>query len=136
MLMAGVQVSLQDVATHGSTSAARRGRSLPHLATGPSRGCYQRSTTVASSSANPTSSYGLQVFPRLAGMLGATHALRTHVEATGLCADDVGPRDIDRLLETTLAGWKILDIDRMLSGVEAAGCTAAHRLRHTSQATS
>jgi hypothetical protein len=62
--------------------------------------------------------YGLQVFPRLVGMLSATHALRTHVEANGLCPDDVGPRDIDRLLETTPAGRKILDIGRMLSGVE------------------
>jgi hypothetical protein len=65
----------------------------------------------------PTS-YGLQLFPRLAGMLSATHALRTHLEAKGLCVDRADHRVIDELLETTPAGRKIRDIGRMVIDVE------------------
>ena len=62
--------------------------------------------------------YGLHLFPRLAGMLTATHALRTHLEANGLCPDDVDHRVIDDLLETTPAGRKILGFGRMFVDVE------------------
>jgi len=62
--------------------------------------------------------YGLQLFPRLAGMLSATHALRTHMEANDLCPDPADLRVIDELLETTPAGRKILDIGRTVADVE------------------
>jgi hypothetical protein len=62
--------------------------------------------------------YGLQLFPRLAGMLSATHALRTHLEANGLCPDEADQRVIDELLETTPAGRRIIDIGRMVIDVE------------------
>src|SRR4051794_30846858 len=62
--------------------------------------------------------YGLQLFPRLAGMLSATHALRTHVEANGLSPDAVDQRVIDELFETTPAGRKIRDIGRVVIDVE------------------
>lgn len=62
--------------------------------------------------------YGLQLFPRLAGMLSATHALKTHLEANGLCPDDADQRVIDHLLETTPAGRKILSLGRMVADVE------------------
>ncbi len=62
--------------------------------------------------------YGLQLFPRLAGMLSATHALRTHIEANDLCPDAVDESVIDESLETTPAGRKILGLGRTLIDVE------------------
>jgi len=62
--------------------------------------------------------YGLQLFPRLVGMLSATHALRTHLEANGLCPDEVDQRVIDELLQTMPAGRKILSLGRMVIDVE------------------
>jgi hypothetical protein len=62
--------------------------------------------------------YGLQLFPRLAGMLSATHALRTHIEANDLCPDEVDQGVMDETLETTPAGRKILDIGRTAIDVE------------------
>jgi hypothetical protein len=61
---------------------------------------------------------GLQLFPRLAGMLSATHALRMHLEARGLCSDKADHRVIDDLLETTPAGQKIKEIGRLVIDVE------------------
>ena len=62
--------------------------------------------------------YGLQLFPRLAGMLSATHALRTHIEANDLCPDTVDESVIDGLLETTPAGRKISGLGRTAVDVE------------------
>ena len=62
--------------------------------------------------------HGLHLFPRLSGMLTAAHALRTDLDANGLCPDQMGNGDIDELLETTPAGQKVIDIGRMLSDVE------------------
>ena len=62
--------------------------------------------------------YGLQLFPRLAGMLSATHALKTHIEANDLCPDKMDQNVIDELLETTPAGRKILGLGRTLVDVE------------------
>jgi hypothetical protein len=62
--------------------------------------------------------YGLQLFPRLAGMLSATHALRTHIETNDLSPDEVDERVIDELLETTPAGQKILGLGRTVVDVE------------------
>jgi hypothetical protein len=62
--------------------------------------------------------YGLEVFPRLTGILSAGHALKAHLDATGLSPDDMERGEIDELLDTTPAGQKIIDIGRMLSDVE------------------
>ena len=48
--------------------------------------------------------YGLQLFPCLTGMLSATHAFTRHLEANGLCPGEVAHRVVDDLLETTPAG--------------------------------
>jgi hypothetical protein len=78
------------------------------------------------SSANPRqrsgvfwpTAHGLQVFPRLTGMLTAAHALKAHMEANGLSADEMEKQEVEELLETTPAGRKVIDIGRMLSDVE------------------
>jgi hypothetical protein len=62
--------------------------------------------------------YGLEVFPRLTGILSAGHALKTHLEENGLSPDELEGDAIDELLDTTPAGRKIIDIGRMLSEVE------------------
>ena len=62
--------------------------------------------------------YGLEVFPRLSGILSAGHALKTHLEANGLSPEDMEGGEIEELLDTTPAGQKIIDIGRMLSEVE------------------
>jgi hypothetical protein len=62
--------------------------------------------------------YGLEVFPRLTGILSAGHALKTHLEANGLSPDEMDEHEIDELLDGTPAGQKIIDIGRMLSEVE------------------
>jgi hypothetical protein len=62
--------------------------------------------------------HGLQLFPRLAGMLSAAHALKTHIEANGLSADRMEEREVEEIIETTPAGRKVIDIGRMLSDVE------------------
>jgi len=62
--------------------------------------------------------YGLEVFPRLSGILSAGHALKTHLEANGLSPEEMDSDEVDDLLDTTPAGQKIIDIGRMLSEVE------------------
>jgi hypothetical protein len=62
--------------------------------------------------------YGLQVFPRLTGILSAGYALKTHLEAHGLDPENLEGAEIDELFDSTPAGAKILDIGRMLSEVE------------------
>ena len=62
--------------------------------------------------------YGIEIFPRLAGILSAGFALKTHLEANSLSADDLEPDQIDELLETTAAGQKVIDVGRTLSDVE------------------
>ena len=62
--------------------------------------------------------YGLEVFPRLSGILSAGHALKTHLDANGLTPEDMERSAIGELLDTTPAGQKIMDIGRMLSEVE------------------
>ena len=62
--------------------------------------------------------YGVEVFPRLAGILSAGYALKTHLEANGLSADDMDPDQIDELLQTTEAGQRVIDVGRALSEVE------------------
>jgi len=62
--------------------------------------------------------YGLEIFPRLTGILSAGHALKTHLEANGLSPEAMEAGEIDELLDRTAAGRKIIDIGRMLSEVE------------------
>ena len=65
--------------------------------------------------------YGLEVFPRISGILSAGHALKTHLEAKGLSPDEMDGDEIEDLLDNTPAGRKVIDIGRMLSEVEMHG---------------
>ena len=62
--------------------------------------------------------YGLEVFPRLSGILAAGHALKTHLDANGLSPDDMDGQQIDELFDGTPAGRQIIDIGRTISEVE------------------
>lgn len=62
--------------------------------------------------------YGMDIFPRLTGILSAGHALETHLREHGLSLDDMEKAEIEQLFDTTPAGQKIIDIGRMLSEVE------------------
>jgi hypothetical protein len=62
--------------------------------------------------------YGLEVFPRLSGILSAGHALKTHLEQNGLSPEEMDQSEIDDLLDNTPAGQSIIDIGRMISDVE------------------
>jgi len=62
--------------------------------------------------------YGLDIFPRLTGILSAGHAFEEHLKANGLSLDNMERAEIDQLLDTVPAGQKIIDIGRMLSEVE------------------
>ncbi len=62
--------------------------------------------------------YGLDIFPRLTGILSAGHALETHLRESGLSLDDMERAEIEHLFDTNPAGQKIIDIGRMLSEVE------------------
>lgn len=62
--------------------------------------------------------YGMDIFPRLTGILSAGHALKEYLDANGLSPDDMEKGEIEQLLDATPAGQKIIDIGRMLSEVE------------------
>ena len=62
--------------------------------------------------------YGLDIFPRLTGILSAGHALETHLRENGLSLDDMERAEVEHLFDTNPAGQKIIDIGRMLSEVE------------------
>lgn len=62
--------------------------------------------------------YGLEIFPRLSGILSAGYALKTHLDSNGLSPDEMEPDEIEKLLDTTPVGEKLIDIGRMLSEVE------------------
>lgn len=62
--------------------------------------------------------YGLDIFPRLTGILSAGHALETHLRENGLSLDDMDRAEVENLFDTNPAGRKIIDIGRMLSEVE------------------
>ena len=65
--------------------------------------------------------YGLQLLPRLSGMLSAAHALKIHLDANNLVGEAMEPCEIEALFDNTPAGQKIVDIGRMLSDVEMRG---------------
>ena len=62
--------------------------------------------------------YGLELFPRLTGVLTAGHALKLYLDANGLCPENMDSREIEELVDSTPAGRKMLDIGRTLSDVE------------------
>lgn len=62
--------------------------------------------------------YGMDIFPRLTGILSAGFAFEKYLEANGLSVDDMERGEVERLLDTTPAGQKIIDVGRMLSEVE------------------
>jgi hypothetical protein len=62
--------------------------------------------------------HGLELFPRLTGILTAGLALKAHMEAHGLHEDTMDKAEVVDLLDNTPAGQKIIDIGRTLSDVE------------------
>ena len=71
--------------------------------------------------------YGMDIFPRLTGILSAGHALETHLREHGLSVDDMERAEIERLFDTTPAGQKIIDVGRMLSEVEMQAPNGARK---------
>jgi hypothetical protein len=64
------------------------------------------------------SAYGLQIFPRLTGILTAGAQLKTYLETNGLSENEMDRTEVERLFDTTPAGQKIIDIGRTLCDVE------------------
>ena len=62
--------------------------------------------------------YGLQVFPRLTGILSAGYALKLDLQSKGMSEEELERGDFQEEFEASPAGAKILDIGRMLSEVE------------------
>ena len=62
--------------------------------------------------------YGLEIFPRLSGILSVGHALRLHLDANGLSPDEMDRDQVIELLDKTPEGQKLIDIGRVLSEVE------------------
>lgn len=62
--------------------------------------------------------YGLDLFPRLTGILTAGHAFKLYLDSNGLSPEEMDRREIEELIDSTPAGRKILDIGRTLSDVE------------------
>ena len=66
---------------------------------------------------HPTA-YGLEIFPRLTGILSAGHELKKHLDAKGLSVEEIEPGEIEELMVTSSGGRKIIDLGRMLSEIE------------------
>src|SRR5262245_897878 len=62
--------------------------------------------------------YGVEIFPRLTGILSAGHALKEYLDANGLDPDEMERAQIEEVLDTTPAGRKVIDIGRTLCDVE------------------
>jgi hypothetical protein len=62
--------------------------------------------------------YGLQIFPRLTGILSAGYALKLDLESQGVSEEALERGDFQEQFEASPAGAKILDIGRMLSEIE------------------
>jgi hypothetical protein len=69
--------------------------------------------------------YGLEIFPRLSGILSAGHALKAHLEAKGFDPDEMSRDEVDEVLDTTPVGRRVIDIGRTLSEVELRGSDGA-----------
>jgi hypothetical protein len=70
-----------------------------------------------SGSFNPTP-YGLELFPRLSGILTAGHQLKSYLDANGLSPEEMSREEIETIFDTIPAGQKVIDIGRTLSEVE------------------
>lgn len=62
--------------------------------------------------------YGLEIFPRLTGILTAGYALKTHLDANGLSPEEMDRDELDQLFDTVPAAQKVIDIGRTLADVE------------------
>jgi hypothetical protein len=62
--------------------------------------------------------YGVELFPRLTGILSAGHALKEYLDAHGLSEEEMEQDQIEEIFNATPAGRKIIDIGRTLSEVE------------------
>jgi len=65
--------------------------------------------------------YGLEIFPQLSGILSVGHALKMHLDANGLDAEEMDKDQVIEILDKTPAGQKLIDLGRMLSEVEMHG---------------
>jgi hypothetical protein len=65
--------------------------------------------------------YGLEIFPQLSGILSVGHALKMHLDANGLDAEEMDKDQVIELLDKTPAGQKLIDLGRMLTEVEMHG---------------
>lgn len=66
---------------------------------------------------NPTP-YGLELFPRLTGILSAGRELKSYLDANGLSPEGMSREEIETIFETIPSGQKVIDIGRTLSEVE------------------
>jgi hypothetical protein len=62
--------------------------------------------------------YGLEIFPRISGILSMGHALKAHLEANGLDEEEMDKDQVIDLLENTPVGQRIIDLGKTLSEVE------------------
>lgn len=62
--------------------------------------------------------HGLEIFPRLTGILSAGRELSAHLDARGEAIDEMDPDQIMELMSNSAGGRKILDLGEMLSKVE------------------
>jgi hypothetical protein len=62
--------------------------------------------------------YGLELFPRLTGILTAGRELKSYLDANGLSPEGMSREEIETIFETVPAGQKVIDIGRTLSEVE------------------
>jgi hypothetical protein len=65
----------------------------------------------------PTS-YGLEIFPRLSGVLSAGAALKAYLDSRGLSLDTMAPDAVEEVLGNTREGQRMIEIGRTLSEVE------------------
>jgi hypothetical protein len=65
--------------------------------------------------------HGLELFPRLTGILTAGQALKQQLDERGSSAESMEREELEELMETSAAGRKILDLGRMLSEIEVRG---------------
>ena len=62
--------------------------------------------------------YGLEVFPRLTGIMSAGRALMAQLDANERSPETMDEQEIEAWFETSAAGQKVVDIGRALSEVE------------------
>ena len=65
--------------------------------------------------------YGIEIFPRLAGILSVAHALKVQRDAEGQCSDAMKAGELEGFLNATQVGETLAGIGRMLIDVEVRG---------------